>query len=132
MTKHNESIGYISGEPEGLGRREAEELKEEEKRLGGGERQIQHRARKFTPGQKKWFTKGKDEVPIDDIGELASGELTPDQALELKQAIQHGFADIAQNPKGEIVEKEPPKTLEELRRLSEEKERGLRNRRRKK
>lgn len=134
MKRNKESIGYISGEPEGLGRREQEELKDEEARLAGGKRQSASRKKKEAKGRKAAFTGWKEEVSLDDSeeGDLISGELNPEQALELKQAIEHGFADIAQNPKGEVILLEPGRSLESLKKSTEEKERFLRNTRRKK
>lgn len=133
MKKSNESIGYISGEPEGLGRKEAEEFKEEEERLLGGKRQSSFRRKKDAPGRKAVFTGGKEETSLGDAAEedLVSGELNPEQAFELKQAIRHGFADIAHNPKEDIIP-EPKRSLEGLTKTTEEKERSLRNRRQRK
>ena len=133
MKKNKESIGYISGEPEGLGRHEPEELREEEERLAGGKRQMETRRKKGAPGKKSVVTGWKEEIALKDAAEedLISGELNPEQTLELKQAMKHGFADIAQNPK-EDIEPELGKSLEDLRKRTEEKERRERSTRRKK
>lgn len=138
MRKGKESIGYVSGEPEGLGRRESEELKEEETRLAGGKKQAELRRKKEAMEKAKErparFAGGKEEISLGDAAEedLVSGELNPEQALELKQAIRHGFADITQNPKGEVIEPEPARSLDDLKKITEEKERGLRGKRQKK
>jgi len=137
MRKGKESIGYVSGEPEGLGRRESEELKEEETRLAGGKKQAELRRKKEAMEKAKErparFAGGKEEISLGDAAEedLVSGELNPEQALELKRAIEHGFADIAQNPQEEI-RPEPIRSLDDLKKMTEEKERRLRSKRQKK
>lgn len=115
---------YVHGEPEGLGRKDAEDLKKEEERLRGGpHRSPDLRTGKVELAEKQNLsTGGKREVSTEEYpDELATSELNPEQALELKEAISHGYADIAQNPR-EDIQPETPKTLEDLRRRTEQKE----------
>lgn len=77
---------YVHGEPEGLGRKENEDLKEEEERLlGGPYRSPDLRTGKDELAEKKNLsTGGKREVSMEEYpDELISGELNPEQLLEL-------------------------------------------------
>ncbi len=62
MVREKPTMPYIFGEPEGLGRRESEEEREERERLTKEDPRILR-------GRKRSFTHGIEEVSLNDIPE---------------------------------------------------------------
>lgn len=101
--RQSPKMPYIHGEPEGLGRKEGEELREEEERLLGGARRAPEEKLKRLRGKTKYLPRGVEEIPLSDVPE----EMLADQEEEEPEDLDDQIRELEEQSDKEAGEDRP-------------------------